>query len=390
GVTVLRLRELFDRSYSRLIEWLERLGVPRRWPPFLILGIAAALTSVILAGVGWIHGRTGAGDPPIGILPAAALKDGAAVVNAESAQLRSIEMVTRDRWAAGWAECASGPQCRYAAVVDRDGVKATAPEWPVPYVTLRTGDEAIAVAPPVEGTLTGDATLLFRLTYDGSVTSRLQYRLPTRTFQSGEILTDRIVPGRIVVVNLEESTVRMLETPATRSPVCDGGRRCWALTGIGRTDIVWTDDGGTTWGSVPLDRRNQRGQLAVSPDGRTLVATAVTIGDQLETVASMRISTDRGAHWTTVQHAPWSLKAAPVVSDDGTVVLVGAQSGDPRLRLFRITDGAAALADGSPGGLAHLSGDAKLIYGPEISRRRATQAAISTDQGTTWTKFTPR
>ncbi len=387
---MLRLREYFDRSYPRFVEWLERLGVPRRWPPFLILGVAAAATSVVLAVVVWGTGRAGGDKPPIGLQPAAAVKDGTAVVTAESAQVRSIAMVTRNRWVAGWADCTSGPRCRYAAVIDRDGVKAIAPEWPVPYVTLRAGDEAIAVAPPTEGTLTGDATMLFRLTYDGSVTSRLQYTLPTTTFRSGEILTDRIVPGRIVVLNLEESTVRMLETPATRSPVCDAGGRCWALTGIGRTDIVWTDDGGATWDSAPLDGKNQRGQLAVSPDGHTLVAAAVTTGDPVETVASMRISTDRGAHWTTVQHAPWSLKAAPVVSDDGTAVVFGGRSGDPRLRLFRISNGEAGLAAGYPGDLTHLSGHADLMYGPQVSGRRATQVAISTDQGTTWTTFAPR
>ncbi|MGY4765393.1 sialidase family protein [Kribbella sp. CWNU-51] len=389
-MTLLRLRAYFDRSYPRLIERLERLGVPRRWPPLLIVGVVAATMSVVLAAVVWITGPSGPSDLPIAILPAAALKDGNSVVTAGTAQLRSVAMVTRNRWAAGWAECAAGPQCRYSAVIDRDGVKATAPEWPVPYATLRTGDEAIAVAPPAEGTLTGDATLLFRLTYDGPVTSRLQYVLPTRTFRSGEILTDRIVPGRIVVVNLEDSTVRMLETSATRSPVCDTGGRCWALTGIGRTDIVWTDDGGATWGSAPLDTKNQRGRLAVSPDGKTLVATAVTIGSLSETVSTMRISTDRGAHWTTVRKTPWSLNAGPVVLNDGTAMVLGGRSGDPTPHLYRISDGQARPDRGSPGVLAQLAGDAHLLYGPEVSKRHTTRLALSTDGGTTWEYVVPR
>jgi hypothetical protein len=387
---LLRLREYFDRSYPRLVERLERLGVPRRWPPLLIVGVVAATTSVVLATVVWITGLSGPDDPPIAVLPASAVKDGSAVVTAASAQLRSVAMVTRNRWAAGWAECATGPQCRYSAVIDRDGVKAIAPEWPVPYATLRSGDEAIAVAPPTEGTLTGDATVLFRMTYDGPVTSRLNYVLPTRTFRSGEILTDRIVPGRIVIVNLEDSTVRMLETPEARSPVCDTGGRCWALTGIGRTDIVWTDDGGATWGSAPLDTKNQRGRLAVSPDGKTLVATAVTIGNLSETVSTMRISTDRGAHWTTVRDTPWSLNAGPVALNDGTALVLGGRSGDPTPHLYRISDDVARPDPGSPGVLAHLAGDAHLLYGPEVSKRHTTRLAVSTDAGKTWEYFEPR
>jgi len=387
---VLRLREFFDRSYPRLVERLERLGVPRRWPPLLIVGVVAATLSVVLAAVVWVTGRSGSDESPIAILPVAAVKDGAAVANAESAQLRSTTMVTQNRWAAGWADCTSGPSCRYAAVIDRDGVKATAPEWPVPYVTLRAGDEAIAVAPPREGTLTGDATMLFRLTYDGPVTSRLRYLLPTRTFHSGEILTDKIVPGRIVVVNPQEWTVRMLDTQGTRSPVCDTTGRCWMLAGIGRTDIVWTDDGGATWDSEPLDGKNQRGRLAVSPDGRTLITTAVTIGDAGETIATMRISTDRGLNWATVRGAPWTLSAGPVAFDDGTAIVLGGRAGNPAPQLYKLKDGVAQPDPSTRGMFAGLAGDAQLLYGAEVSQRRATRLAVSTDRGTTWTKFTPR
>lgn len=385
-----RVREIVDRSYARLLERLERLGVPRRWPPLLVVGIAAAMTSVVLATVVWINGRTGTGDAPTAILPAAAVKDGSSVVNAASAQVRSITMVTRNRWAAGWADCATGPRCRYSAVIDRDGDKVVAPEWPVPYVTLRAGDEAIAVGPPREGTLTGDTTMLFRLTYDGPVASRLRYLLPTRTFQRGEILTDRIVPGRIVVVNPEDWTVRMLQTPGTRSPVCDTTGRCWMLAGIGRTDIVWTDDGGSTWQSAPLDGTNQRGRLTVSPDGRTLVATSVDIDNRSETVASIRLSTDRGATWTMVRQAPQNLNAAPVAFDDGTAVMLGARSGHSTPQLYRITTEGAEPEPGAPGAFSHLTGDTKLLYGPRISDERATQVAISTDRGTTWQNLDPR
>jgi hypothetical protein len=384
-----RLREIYDDYFRDAVEWLSRHRGRRRFRPLIIVGVAAAALSVVLASVLWITER-GSGRPPIAYTPAAAPKDGHTVVNAEDAQVRSIAMVTKDRWAAGWSDCAKEPGCRYSAVIDRDGDKAVAPEWPVPYVTLRTGSEAIAVAPPPEGTLTGDATLLFRLTFDGPVTSKLRPVGPTTTFENGEILTDRIVPGAIAVVNLDDSTVRMLQTPGTRSPVCDLTGRCWLLTGVGRTDIVWTDDGGESWDSATLDEKNQRGRLTVSPDGRTLVTTAVDIGDSFETVATMRISTDRGLHWTTVEHPPWRLNAAPVAFNDGTAVVLGSRDSARTPQLYRIAEGSAHPDRGSPGMLTNLTTNAELLYSPQTSGRHATQVATSSDHGATWNYFVPR
>jgi len=384
-----RLREIYD-GYVRLVERLEGRGVrlPRR--PLIVAGFAAAATSVVLATVLWASGRSGASEPPIAFEPVAALKDGGSVVNAATAQVLSIAMVSESRWAAGWSDCSEDRPCRYAAVVDRDGVKATAPEWPVPYATLRAGGEAIAVAPPKEGTLTGGMTVLFRLTYQGPVTAKVRYLLPTRTFASDEILSDRIVPGRIVVVNVKESTVRMLEGPATRSPFCDTAGRCWALAGVARTDLVWTDDGGRTWGSALLDDANQRGKLAVSPDGKTLVSTSVTIGARSETVAKMRLSTDGGVHWTTVREPPWDLSAPPVAFDDGTALALGAQRGHPTPRVYRIDEGAAKPQPGSPGEFIDLTGDANLLYGPKLDHGKLTSVGLTTDTGNTWTDFSPR
>ncbi|MGW7684288.1 WD40/YVTN/BNR-like repeat-containing protein [Kribbella sp. NPDC054772] len=384
-----RLREVFDRFYRRLVELLERCGLPRSMPPLLVLGILAATTSVVLAATLWSTHRSGADDGPVAIEPAAAGSPGTAVVTADRAQVLSMTMVTRNRWAAGWSDCTSGPNCKYAAVIDRDGARATAPEWPVPYATLKSGDEAIAVAPPREGTLTGDSTMMFRLTYDSPVLTRLRYRLSTSTFHTGEILTDRIVPGRIVVVNPEESTVRMLDTRGTRSPVCDATGRCWMLTGIGRTDIIWTDDGGKTWGTHGLDRHNQLGKLAVSPDGRTVVMTSVLVGDTGETVAGMQISTDRGANWKQVKSPPPSLNAPPLAFDDGTALMLGGRPND-RPRLYRVRDGVAKLDRGYPGDLAMLSGDEHLMYGFEVPKRRTTEVVLSEDEGASWTKFAPR
>jgi hypothetical protein len=383
-----RLRELTDRSYRRLAELLERCGLPRSMPPFLVLGVLAAATSIVIAMVD-LTSTDAAADSPTAIVPADAGRSGSTVVNSERAQVSAVTMVTRDRWAAGWSDCTSGPTCRYAAVVDRDGARAVAPEWPVPYATLRSGKEAIAVAPPVEGTLTGSDTMMFRLTYDGPVLTRLRYELPTSTFEPNEILTDRIVPGSIVVVNPEESTVRKLDTRGTRSPVCDRSGRCWMLSGIGRTILLWTDDRGRTWGSRVIDNRNQLGRIAVSPDGRTVLTTAVKVGAKGQTVSKVQLSTDRGATWTTVQNPPQTLSASPLAFDDGTALLFGGRAGD-RPRLYRVRDGAAQLDRGYPGDLADLAGDAGLMYGYEVPKRRTTEVVLSTDQGATWTKFAPR
>ncbi|MFG1906394.1 WD40/YVTN/BNR-like repeat-containing protein [Kribbella sp. NPDC048928] len=384
-----RLRESSERFYRRLVELLERCGLPRSMPPFLVLGVLAALTSVVIAVV-HLSAPVAPVDKPIAIAPAAAGNPGTSVVNSQRAQVLSITMVTRNRWAAGWSDCTSGPTCKYAAVVDRDGARSVAPEWPVPYATLRAGSEAIAIAPPREGTLTGGATMMYRLTYDGALLTRLRYRLPTTTFQKGEILTDQIVPGRIAVVNTEESSVRILQSRGTRSPSCDGSGRCWMLTGIGRTDLIWTDDGGKSWGAKSLDPHNQLGRLAVSPDGRTLLTTAVTVnatGGQV--VAKMQISTDRGANWRTVKSPPPSLNTPPLAFDDGTALMLGGRAGD-RPRLYRVRDGAAKLDGGYPGDLADLDGDEHLMYGFEIPRRRTTEVVLSTDEGKTWSKFAPR
>ncbi|GAA2801283.1 WD40/YVTN/BNR-like repeat-containing protein [Kribbella solani] len=384
-----RLREVLDRVYRRLVDLLERCGLPRSMPPLLVLGVLAVVTSLVLAVLAATGHRGETGADPVVISPAAAGRPGNAVVNASRAQVLSMTMVTRNRWAAGWSDCTSGPNCKYAAVIDRDGARATAPEWPVPYVTLKSGNEAIAIAPPREGTLTGDTTMMYQLTYDGPLLTRMRYRLSTSTFQRGEILSDRIVPGRIVVVNPQESSVRMLDTRGTRSPVCDRTSRCWVLGGIGRTDVLWTDDGGRTWGTRALDSHNQLGQLAVSPNGRTLVMTAVTVGDNGQTVASMRISTDRGGSWRTVDHPPPALNTPPLAFDDGTALMLGGRGGE-RPRLYRVRDGAANLDRGYPGDLADLEGDAQLMYGFEVPKRRTTEVVLSTDQGKTWTKFAPR
>jgi hypothetical protein len=383
-----RLREIYDAYFRRGVEWVSCHRGRSRRRPLIIIGVGAAAISVVLASVVWITDRPQPEQPPTALEPANAVKDGSAVVKSKGAAVRSVVMVTPNRWAAGWATCDGRGGCRYSAVLDREGQKSVAPEWPVPYAILRAGGEAIAVAPPRDGTLLGDPTLLFRLTYDGPATTKLRPDPPTRTFQAGEILTDRIVPGRIVVVNLDQLSVRMLQTAGTRSPDCDLTGRCWVLAGVGRTDILWTDDGGKTWGSAPLSQRNQRGRLAVSPNGQTLVTTSVAIGS-VETVASMKISTDRGVHWTTVLHPPSRLQAAPIAFDDGTAVMLGVPRGGSSPQLYRITNGAARADHGSPGLLTELGGNSDLLYSPEIGRRSAS-VALSTDDGATWKAFQPR
>jgi hypothetical protein len=115
----------------------------------------------------------------------------------------------------------------------------------------------------------------------------------------------------------------------------------------------------------------------------------VTVGANGQTVSKMQLSTDRGANWTTVEGVPPSLKTDPLAFDDGTALIVGGRPGD-RPRLYRVRDGAAKLDRGYPGDLADLEGDAGLMYGVEVPKRRTTEVVLSTDTGATWTKFAPR
>lgn len=78
-----------------------------------------------------------------------------------------------------------------------------------------------------------------------------------------------------------------------------------------------------------------------------------TDGATLEAIATQKMSTDRGAHWTTVTNTPWARGGGPVAFNDGTAVMLG-------------------------------------LTAYSSSRRPRLKVATSPDRGKTWQSFEPR
>ncbi|WP_112246399.1 beta propeller repeat protein [Kribbella monticola] len=373
-------------------EQLERRGVRRRRRRQVLTGAAAAgATVAVLVVLLPLGGNARSQQPPV-------VKESDPVVLSKTAEVRSVAMATAGDWSASWADCASQP-CRYGATVSRHGSKVTGLGGALPFVALRAGDEPIAVAAPSGAALdsadpTWPETVLLRL--DGLRTA-LHYAKPTADFTTGEILTDRLGGnGELRVLNLQDSTLRQLRPAGldgARSPVRDNTGRWWVVTGKStsgsRSDIAWTDDGGKTWAKALLDPANPGAKIAVSPDGRTVVASSWVDGATLEAIGLLRMSTDRGAHWTTVADKPWARGGGPVVFN-GSAVMLGQKLSDPTSSLYGISAGRAKPLNGVPDQLDDLAGDERLLYGIQLERPTAQKVAVSTDQGRTWRTFEPR
>jgi hypothetical protein len=373
-------------------EQLERRGVRRRHrrQALVVTGIAAA-TAAVLVAVLLPAGRTDTEPAPVAPLPTPTMdKPGDTVVGAADAAIDSISMASPVRWAAAWRSCPNGAACSYAAVLHvDDGGKSVTSARSQPYTTAQVGSDVIAIAAPSSERLTRDdpgweSAGFIRVNADGMTSSALRYAAPTATWKAGEILTDRIVPGQTVIVNLEDETLRMLEMVDYKSPVVDSTGRTWFLTGTGRADVAWTDDNGKHWGSDLLDPDNQSGRVAVSPDGRTVVATSFKTEGKIQVVSTMKMSTDRGAHWTTVQNYASSCDAGPVAFDDGTALVLGARANDSSSRMYRIGDGKATPLASAPTSITGLYGESRWLYGPQPGGPGGPRVATSTDRGTTW------
>ncbi|TCC64355.1 hypothetical protein E0H73_08070 [Kribbella pittospori] len=392
------MSELKDLAWSvqevvepPVFEQLERRGVRRRHRKQLVVAatVAAAMVAAVLFAV-LPSGSSPSPDRPVAPPTAPFAWNNVA----------SPALVSPTRWAAGWDDCSTPPVCRYAAVVNRDGKKATAPVRSVPYATFRSGDEVIAVSGPEGERLTpGDQswsrTVLLRSTSRGVVQTALRYAAPTRTIRAGEILTDQILGGRLVVLNPADSTLRPFEIPGLQtawSTARDETGRWWVVGGVlgeefggtpgsaSRSDIYWSDDDGKNWQQALLHPDQPGSTLSVSPDGRTIVAVSANA----EEIATVRMSTDRGAHWATVQTPQWSKGVYPVAFDDGTAVALGQPADHPTPELYTLSDGHARLVNGVPDLLTYLAGDEQLMYGPQDQNGVATRAAVSTDRGKTW------
>jgi hypothetical protein len=405
-----------QESVERLpFEQLERRGVRRRRRRQVLTGVGAAVTATVavLAVLLPFGSNARSQEPPIAPAPTnppatpdktTIVKDPA--VRSKTAEVRSVTMVTSGDWAAAWADCQS-TTCRYGAAVSRSGTSLPTPSGSLPFATLRAGAEPIAVAVPSGAALTPTDpswpnTVLFR--YDGrqQIRTVLHYAKPTETFGPDEVLSTQLGGnGELRVLNLQDSTLRKLKPAGlqdARSPVRDSTGRWWVVTGQSysgsRSDIAWTDDGGKTWEKAVLDPDNPAAAIAVSRNGRTIVANSWIDGATFEAIGLLRVSTDRGAHWTTVTNKPWARAGGPVAFDDGSAVMLGLKLNDPSPSpspsLYGIMAGRAKLLNGVPDQMDGLAGDEQLLYGIQLESPTVQKVATSTDRGKTWRTFEPR
>ncbi|HET6293052.1 MAG TPA: hypothetical protein VFG33_06745 [Kribbella sp.] len=418
------MSELKDLSWSVQetveplpFEQLERRAVRRRRRRHVIVGIgAAAATAAAVLAVLVPLDQTGqapvAPEPtkPVQFWPTPSPPKpdtGAAeaLIAAPGAQLGSTLMATPTNWAAAWSNCAPQP-CRHSAVVKRGAARVVAPVREQPYVVVQAGDEAIALSGPAGFSLTPDdrtwaQTVMVRLTDRGLIETQLHFAKSTKTFSDAEILTT--ANGEPFVLNLEKSTLRRLEMPAgfatTTSPVRDGTGRWWVVGTEGfSSDIGWTDDGGATWTTEVLDLDASGSTVAVSADGRTVLATSWVDGATLEAIGKVRMSTDAGARWQTVQIPRLARGGGPVAFNDGTARMIGIANDDTTALYGIDSSGSMTKLPGLPDLLDDLSGDGKLLYGPliqgsaqELLRGPSqNKIATSTDRGLTWRQFEPR
>ncbi|GAA0939442.1 hypothetical protein GCM10009554_29200 [Kribbella koreensis] len=370
-------------------EQLERRGRRRRRRNQTLAGtgVAAAVTIAVLAALLPLRNVTGTEKPPVATqtVPIAVDKAAESLVGGH-AKLSETVFASPTRWVASWD--GSGEKQRYAAVLSRDGVRTTTPVRDMWFSALRIGGDPAAVSGP-KGT--GDKfdpswaqTLLVRLTADGKVEKKLHWAAPTTTFGKNEVLTYDVIHDHVpLILDPDAGTLRRLVIDGTEylsSPVQDGTGRWWLVGGKyeGTSYIFWTDDGGRTWGKTVMDPKSQAGDIHVSADGNTAVAYSTGGGAG----SLLRVSTDRGATWTTVGPRERTWARGPVALNGGRVLLL-----EGELVLL----GGDRLGTAPPKDSYELRGDDNLLY-VTISRPDGTQQSIatSTDLGKTWKEFEPR
>ncbi|GAA1579601.1 hypothetical protein GCM10009789_36690 [Kribbella sancticallisti] len=375
-------------------EQLERRGVRRRRRRQALVATGAAAAVVLAAAVPWSTRNDT--QPPIApsVPPLVNATDpaGEALVRGTNAEVTSITLATPKRWGATWSNCNSW--CTYAAVLRREDEKATTPVGSSYWVTLQVGNEMVALGTPggerpAEDDPASPKTVMFRLTDEGPRSTALRTVAASTTFDKDEILSDEIIPGRLAVLNPEESTVRPLLVEGlgmAAAAVRDSTGRWWVLGNQGgdapRADIFWTDDGGKTWEQTLLDPDHPGNSLEVSPGGHTLIATTSTS----EEVMLVRMSTDRGATWRKVPSPTWTKGTPAVPFNDQAALLLGAPRANPTNKLYAIYEFRPILLDATPPPLTDLARSDGMIYGPTTDKRIAT----TLDRGTTWRYFEPR
>ncbi len=371
-------------------EALERRAIRRRHRRQALTGagVVAAVTIAVLAAVLPLGNVTGTEKPPTAGTPASIPVDQAAekLIRDKKSGAAAIAFGTPKRWASVWSSPQPGYTWNYAAVLSRDGVRTTAPVRKNPYFVLRAGGEALALSMPtsMKGSDPSWAqSVMVRLTDQGRVEKTLRWAPPTSEFADGDVL---LASGTLRALNLETGTLREVKIPGIDNayePYRDTTGRWWLVgaknSGVG--NIYWTDDSGKTWDHSVISPGRMGGRLGVSPDGKTMVAIPGSKPGTPGGLVPLRLSTDRGEHWTTVATRNSPYLQSPVAFDNGTGLAL--YQGKKR-ELLRPGAGAAFTP---PADLGELAGVGEFVYGMQYN---GNQAITSADHGKTWKYFEPR
>ena len=371
-------------------EVLERRGIRRRHRRQALTGagVVAAVTIAVLAAVLPLRNVTGTEKPPSAGTPASIPVDQAAekLVGSKKSGMAGIAFATPTRWASVWSSPQPGYTFNYAAVLSRDGVRTTAPVRKNQYVVLRVGDEALAVSMPTSmkgSDPTWAQSVMVRLTDQGRIEKKLRWAAPTSEFTEGDVL---LAYGTLRALNLETGVLREVKVPGIDNayePYLDTTGRWWLVgaknSGLG--NIYWTDDHGKTWDHSLIGQGSTGGRLAISPNGKTLVLIPSGKPGVRRDPVPVRLSTDRGEHWTTVASRNPPYLSSPVAFDNGTGLAL--YQGKNR-ELLRPGAGTPFTPPADLGGLSAV-GD--FVYSMQYN---GDQAMTSTDHGKTWKYFTPR
>ncbi|WP_427889278.1 hypothetical protein ACQHIV_38595 [Kribbella sp. GL6] len=366
-------------------EALERRGVRRRHRRQALTGagVVLAVTVAVLAAVLPFRNVTGTERPPASMpVDQTAEK----LIADKKSGAVDIAFATPTRWVSVWSSPQPGYTYASAAVLFRDGVRTTAPVRKNGYAAVRDGSDVLAVSMPtsMKGTdPTWAQAVMVRLTDQGRVQKKLRWAAPTTEFTDRAILLSY---GTLRALDPDTGVLREVKIPGVDNalePQRDSTGRWWLVgaknSGVG--SIYWTDDLGKTWGHSVISPGRGNGSLGVSPNGRTLVVIPASKPGVRSEQLPLRLSTDRGEHWTTVatRNAPYL--QSPVAFDNGTGLAL--YQGKHR-ELLRPGAGTPFTP---PADLGALTATGDFVY---TIQYLGSQAITSTDHGKTWKYFTPR
>ncbi|RZU19012.1 hypothetical protein EV645_1216 [Kribbella rubisoli] len=372
-------------------EALERRGVRRRHRRQALAGagVVAAVTIAVLAALLPLGNLTGT-EKSTTAKQAAIPVDQAAenVIHDKKAAMAGVAFAAPKRWGAVWSIVQPGSTWKSSAVLSRDGVRATAPVRKNDYTVVRDRDEVLALSMPTSmkgSDPTWAQAVMVRLTDQGRIEKKVRWAPPTTEFGDGDIL---LAYGTLRALNPETGVLREIKIPGidnATQPQRDSTGRWWVVaarnSGVG--NIYWTDDHGKTWGHSVISPGRVLGGLGVSPDGRTLVVIPgfKPARIQHDEQVPLRLSTDRGEHWTTVATRDEPYLQSPVAFDNGTGLALYQGKNRELLRP------GAGKSYTPPTDLGNLTTAGDFVYGMQYN---GNQAITSTNHGKTWKYFQPR